>query len=766
MRGYFAIIADAFREALASRVLWLALGLVAIVLLALAPLGYRSVLTTSFSEDDIFSRMQLLKLLADEKAGNAGTRRIASALTPTQRDRAGAAHRGSDQPPGRSEIASWLSDLLDRPQDWYDASTWERLRSSREQKDLEAIPQADREPEEQRRLARLWIESALPGAVAARSNRSVRLTYGIWEMPFDLPLSPQSFQRIINAAILPLIINTMLGLAGVLVAILVTSPIVPQLFHSGSLPLLLSKPIRRAPLLLSVVVGATAFIVVCVTPLITGLMLIGWWRFDIWNPRLLLCIPLFLLLFLVYYSVSALAALIWRNAIVSVAVTVVFWVACFLMQAANGITEGFIEGPHIITRLSVQEDRILAATRFGKLERWDDEARKWQVVLDTSPMEPRWLLGPAQLKDGNAVVAQGRPPRGGAGRMLLYQAESKSAEATWPLPNGCIDLNVAPDGSVVAATITGPYLLSAKEALETGVNADDGEPLERLMNYFGVNRRADGFEPLTPEGIDLYSPVAQALTGDQHIIVYSRGELIRIPIQSPRAKAVTARQSVTLSEDNSSDQAPLMAVVDRTLLFVRPNEALQLFDAVSLEKKAEVEIGEWGDIRGIAVSPDRSQCVVLMWQGDVLLLDQAGLAKLSEGSQHTKRDGLPHVKFERANAVAWKDNHQFLVAHNTDSLDVLEASDGLKTIERIRPRLSGWRTLHRYVIDPIGNSIPRLGPTVQATILGDDRISLGELDDPDNRSIPLNPWRPLINCVVFTTLIIGIACFYFQRLDF
>ena len=52
MRPYLAIIKDSFREALASRVLWVLLLLITFFLLALAPFGFRAEQTTEFRLED------------------------------------------------------------------------------------------------------------------------------------------------------------------------------------------------------------------------------------------------------------------------------------------------------------------------------------------------------------------------------------------------------------------------------------------------------------------------------------------------------------------------------------------------------------------------------------------------------------------------------------------------------------------------------------------------------------------------------------------
>ena len=53
MTKYFAVVKDSFREALASRVLWLVLVLISLLLLILAPLGYGEVLTWRMGEGDV-----------------------------------------------------------------------------------------------------------------------------------------------------------------------------------------------------------------------------------------------------------------------------------------------------------------------------------------------------------------------------------------------------------------------------------------------------------------------------------------------------------------------------------------------------------------------------------------------------------------------------------------------------------------------------------------------------------------------------------------
>src|SRR3954452_16679665 len=66
MRPYLAIIKDSFREALASRALWVFTGIILLVLVALAPLGYQQNLTGPFGWGDMVDPPQLARRLKDD----------------------------------------------------------------------------------------------------------------------------------------------------------------------------------------------------------------------------------------------------------------------------------------------------------------------------------------------------------------------------------------------------------------------------------------------------------------------------------------------------------------------------------------------------------------------------------------------------------------------------------------------------------------------------------------------------------------------------
>src|SRR6185436_7525687 len=96
------------------------------------------------------------------------------------------------------------------------------------------------------------------------------------------------------------LMGVFIGGVGVFVAILVTAPIIPQMFDAGSLHLLLSKPVSRWKLFLAKYLGGCSFILIAAAYLIAGLWLILGVRFGIWEPKLLYSIPIYLFVFAIY----------------------------------------------------------------------------------------------------------------------------------------------------------------------------------------------------------------------------------------------------------------------------------------------------------------------------------------------------------------------------------------------------------------------------------------------------------------------------------
>ena len=198
-----------------------------------------------------------------------------------------------------------------------------------------------------------------------------------WGLPS--PLSPSSF-RCWSILRWPRSTTFLAGILGVFIAILVTAPMVPQTFEPGAIDLLLSKPVSRSLLFLTKFFGASTFILLNSIYLIGGMWLIAGLRFDIWSGRLLLCIPVFLFLFVIYYSVSALTGVIWRNAIVSVCCTILFWGLCFAVGMAKSLAENTFLDPTRLAAVMPAGDKLLAVNKSGQTFEWSTVRKAWEEI--------------------------------------------------------------------------------------------------------------------------------------------------------------------------------------------------------------------------------------------------------------------------------------------------------------------------------------------------------------------------------------------------
>src|SRR5262249_9122182 len=110
-------------------------------------------------------------------------------------------------------------------------------------------------------------------------------------------------------------------------------------------------------------------------------------RFDIWSGRMLLCIPVFLFLFAIYYAVSALAGVLWRNAVVCIVVTILFWAACFAVGTTKNLMEQVWLNSGRLVKLVPAGETLLGVTEQGQVQQWRPGEQNWDETFraETSP---------------------------------------------------------------------------------------------------------------------------------------------------------------------------------------------------------------------------------------------------------------------------------------------------------------------------------------------------------------------------------------------
>jgi hypothetical protein len=109
------------------------------------------------------------------------------------------------------------------------------------------------------------------------------------------------------------------------VGIIITAGFIPNMLAKGSLDLLLSKPIGRSRLFVYKYIGGLTFIFLLTSITIVGFWLIIGLRSGIWTSNFLAIIPILTFYFAILYAVSAMAAMLTRNSLVAILMSILVW---------------------------------------------------------------------------------------------------------------------------------------------------------------------------------------------------------------------------------------------------------------------------------------------------------------------------------------------------------------------------------------------------------------------------------------------------------
>lgn len=120
--------------------------------------------------------------------------------------------------------------------------------------------------------------------------------------------------------------------AGILLALVWTAGFLPTFLEPGAAVVLLAKPLPRWGLLTGKFLGVLFFVACQATVFVGGTWLALGIRTGYWEPGYLLCIPLMLFHFAVFFSFSILLAVCTRSTVLCVIGSIAFWLLCWGMN--------------------------------------------------------------------------------------------------------------------------------------------------------------------------------------------------------------------------------------------------------------------------------------------------------------------------------------------------------------------------------------------------------------------------------------------------
>jgi hypothetical protein len=756
MRAYLAVLKDSFREALASRVLWILLGLTTLVLAAVAPIGLSEKPATQLRQNSVLDFSGLVSKIEMQGKAEAPSpgKQIWSRWSDDLKTRLSNREGQEAGNPSRrltSDVLDGLNKLLpDRA--FYDEPSWRGITLNEETRTLTQRNADTLTKDELERRNRLLLEMAFPVEIAS-AKAELSISYLTWPVT-ESPLSRAEATPVIKG-IVAAIMNFFVGTLGVLAAILVTAPIIPHTFEAGAIDLLLSKPISRSLLFLTKFAGGCAFILLNAAYFIVGLWLIAGLRLDLWSGRLLLCIPVFLFLFAIYYAVSSLAGVLWRNPVVSIVVTILFWAACFVVGTTKNVMEqAWLNSSRLVKLISAGET-LFGVTEQGQMQQWRASGEKWEETFKAegpdaargpffSPQQWTSLIYDSR---GDRVLAVETPsgPRGGGGFNRTPTLWTGVRTDDWTRrrgpapPPGTTELFANGQGEIFAAGTQGVFRLSRNEAGERG-----------------GNNAVETFVPAGPNPpLRLQGPVAFALNA-------ATGEI-----------ATRSQSTITVLERNSDGnysrkreaeiagaEGAVLAFGGSTLLAGLADGRMLLLDATTLKVQQEFSPAGETAPRFAGAAPNGRWFIVVFHNNELWMFDA--------------RAGKPAVvSFSGQgdiSAAAFSDPNRLLVTDRVNRVTSYQL-DPFQLENRRAPALTPLERAYRYVIVPIYTVFPKpgeLGNVVSYLLTEQETVATAGPGNEDlsQRRIKINVYGPVLSSLAFLVVVLTFTCLYARRTDF
>lgn len=762
MRPYLAILKDSFREALASRVLWILVVLVTLILAGLAPFGLHEESATLLGQNEVKAPPDLIRAIVDasqapEPSPGKHLWSLLSSDLQSDLQQTVAANDLNMYLRRSRRLTNELNEHIPE-RDFYNADAWKRTPQGAEAKALLERGVDKLSDNEVARLNRLSLDAAFPQLITPAGKTTARFVYASYPLETSIVFTQEEARQILDQALATLV-ALLAGTFGVLAAILVTSPIIPHTFESGAIDLLLSKPVNRSLLFLTKFLGGCSFVLLNTTYFLVGVYFIMGVRFGIWNPRLILCVPVFLFLFAIYYSVSALAGVVWKNAIVSVVMTILFWGVCFTVGTSKQLIElGFLNGTRIAAIVPAK-DALIGRDRSSNVSVWDEQQQLWNPIFAGSGGPQRFpsfemLVGPVYDAKADRLVAL----EGAGGRFGMSGASSKlvvgDRESGWTrvggtqTPPGIQSLFLEPKGAIL---VVGPGGIYRFEGEATAAN--------KPFKVFGLDiARKDvtaRFVPAAAAGsLKWGAPFSAAQDPNTgRLAVYHTGKLDLVAADESGQYAV--KQTV----DFGTMKAAMVAIAGKTVLVALATGEVRVLDAETLAVRKSFD--PFDKIEPQAVSADSSgkYFAVLSHDSRVWIYDAAADTPIEDDLRGQ----------EDLSAVTFTDAGTVLAADRFDRVTEYELPSFAQK-RTLSPSGDFLKRFYLYFLKPLYTVFPKpsqLDNMVSYLLTEKKTGSLsGEDDDLQGQRVVLEVWEPVISNSIFLALLLGVTCVYISRRDF
>ena len=653
-----------------------------------------------------------------------------------------------------------------------------------------------------KRLNRLLIATAVTPTIETGNATALDFYYAIWRIPINISVTHQQFAQTLTSE-LPVYFDKFVMSIGLLIAILVTANMVPETFESGSLNLLLSKPISRWGLYTAKFVGGCVFIALCAGYLFLGVWLWLGLAMEVWDRAILLSIPLYVIVFAIYFSVSAFVGLLWRSAIVSVILTLGFWAFCFSIGSVYGFVNTKMKNSEFIGLLPV-EDQVLASDLLHQVNSWDQSSNSWEkeieaemgeqgsiafginsyfIPLRNVPAMPGLenFLTPIYEKQNSRIFTSryefGQFMSSGKKKLFAADSETMKFREVGRFPRDTVRIFATPNG-VVAVTADGDFLRLVEARFKTAFDAAEvmDKPAQESTETNATSEvsseedsaKTESNKPKPAESPDLFDRIGPekpvsirsaervdySVVRDE-FVVYQNGT-----IKIFRADGDGYQQHASLELDLGFDKnmTTQIAFAGNTILLAFGNGKIITIDAAELAERNEFQPESRSAIQQVGGSLSGQYFLVLYRNGNLWMLSM-------ENEQQMRKAKV--IGQGEVSTFAFGENDQLWVSDNTDRVTEYDLSSGSKEV-RLSPT-GGWiERIYRMGLRPFYKICPKPGEFYKVVTHLSSSGDTEKNEDVDlNKTLQASdPWSPLWSGLIFMLAMLGLGCLVFQFKDY
>lgn len=211
----------------------------------------------------------------------------------------------------------------------------------------------------------------------------------VWQLPADFngvtitseTMPPGLLYRTMFAS---LAVPFWLSWVAVILGLISTAGMIPDLIQGGTIESVLSRPIGRIRLLLTKFVGGLLFMTLQVFVFSLLVFLVIGIRGKSWAPEVFIAVPVVVAMFSYLFAVCVLLGMLTRSTIAALLLTMLFWMIVFIVNMGDGIAVGIHE--QIKAQQRVEVARVERMERNATLLMLE-EANDQREIDGLAPLE-------------------------------------------------------------------------------------------------------------------------------------------------------------------------------------------------------------------------------------------------------------------------------------------------------------------------------------------------------------------------------------------